>query len=90
MLALIQHGKQLFHSVALMHVCQVRGGMCAMCADGEAYGNRRPRNEYPDPFPLLSNVPDVPEMTPRYEASLKAELHPYKVLCKLTHLTFEN
>ena len=74
MLALIKQGKQLFYSsVALMHICQISNGnaRCAICADGDAYGNRRPPNESPDSFPLLSRVPNVPELTSEYEALLK-------------------
>lgn len=91
MLALIKQGKQLFYSVALMHVCDFSNGneVCAMCADGAAYGNRRPQSESPDPFPLLSKVPNVADMTPEYEALLKAKLHPYRRLCKLAYLIFE-
>jgi len=88
---LVKQGKHLFYSVALRHVCQIGNGFtgCAICADIDAYGSCRPRNENPDPFPLLSNVPDVPEMTPEYKELLEPHLHPYKRLCKLTHSTFE-
>ena len=91
MRALIKQGKQLFYSVALMHVCQISNGnaLCAMCADGDAYGNRRPQNESPDSFPLFSRVPNVPDMTSEHEALLKAKLHPYRRLCKLAYLIFE-
>ena len=90
-----QQGKMLFHSVALMHVCPRDAGStaCAMCADGNAYGHRRPRIETPCPFPLLSNgeVGDL-ETPPNHEELLQllALLHPYRRLCKLTHLAFEN
>ena len=90
--ALIKQGKQLFYSVALTHICNGNSNgnaRCAICADGDAYGNRRPLNESPDSFPSLSRVPDVPDMTPEHEASLKAQLHPYRRLCKLAHLIFE-
>jgi len=91
MRALIKQRKQLFYSVALMHVCQISNGnaRCAICADGDAYGNRRPLNESPDSFPLLSRVPNVPDMTPEDKALLKAKLHPYRRLCKLAHLILE-
>ena len=77
MLALIKQGKQLFYSVALMHVCQISNGnaRCAMCADGDAYGNRRPQNETPDSFPLLSRIPNVSDMTSEYEALVESKLH---------------
>ena len=92
MRALMQQGKQLFHSVALMHVCQIGAGdsSCAMCADRDAYGCFRPQRDHPDPFPLLSNMlVGGPRMTPDYQQWLHDELHLYRKLCKLTHLVFE-
>ena len=91
MLALHKQGKQLVYSVALMHVCQISNGnaRCAMCADGDAYGNHRPQNESPDSFPLLSRVPNVPDMASEDKALVEAKLHPYQRLCKLAHLVFE-
>jgi len=89
---LVKQGKQLFDSVALMHVCWSGNGgtACAMCADGDAYGNRRPKREASDLFPLLSSVSGVPpEMAPEYKTLLHAELHPYRRLCKQTHSVFE-
>jgi len=91
MLALIKQGKKLFHTVALKHVCQIsdENAPCAICADGNAYGHSRPLDESLDPFAFLSQVPNVPDMTPEYKELLKAKLHPYRRLCKLAHLIFE-
>ena len=88
---LVQQGKQLYYSVALMHVCQIGNGatVCTMCADGIAYGHRRPKDEAPDPFPSLSAVSDVPGMAPEYRETLQAELHPHRRLCKQTFAVFE-
>ena len=90
MQALKQQGQQLFHTVALMHECPIGNGAtsCAICVDSEAYGSSRPSREHPDPFPLLSRAADAPELTPSGKERLRAELHPYKRLCKLTHQTF--
>lgn len=90
---LVKQGKLLFYSVALKHICKNDDGDtdCTMCAEADAYGSYRPRNEDPDPFPALSNGGrDELEMTQHDRALLQAELHPYRRLCKLTREVFDD
>lgn len=64
--------------------------MCILCADRDAYGTCRPRNENPDPFPRLSNgFIDESEMAQTDKDVLQTKLHPYRRLCKLTQQMFE-
>ena len=76
-----------------MHICKSGDGDtdCAMCAEADAYGSYRPRNEDPDPFPDLSDIgSDDMEMTQHDKVLLEAKLHPYRRLCKLTREVFDD
>ena len=88
---LCKNGMLLFSSVALMHECPMRHGAsaCAMCEDGAAYGNRRPKDEIPDPYPLLSNAAFELGGGGHEDPQFKALLHPYRRVCKLIYEAFD-
>ena len=86
-----KEGMKLFFSVALMHECPMRHGAsaCAMCEEAAAYGNRRPKDEIPDPYPLLSNAAFEVGGARDEDPQFKARLHPYRRVCKLIYEAFD-